>query len=405
MDSPQTRLVRWRTVYYAAWATIGVLLLIAATLWGIGRIAAAIAPFGIAFLFVFLLQGAVARLVRRGMGRSAAVATCFAAGFLVVSIALVFILPVVARQLVSFAKDINQYRAQAQSVIDQVLASRLFGDLSGMTVPDILADATNTLSSAGADVFVNLGNSVARGIVSTGTGLATIFFDLFLGTVIAFWTLRDLPKIRTELRVLAGDKYEDDLENLLSTVGRVVGGYLRGQTIASLMTGLLAGIGLAVIGVPYALVVGLVTFVLNYVPYIGPIVSALLAGLLGLFIGWPQALMAIGIVIAAQQLTDLFITPRVMSDQVDLHPTLVIFSLLVGGAVLGFWGMILAIPVAATAKGLFVYYWEQRTDRSLATEDGALFRVAPGECDDDQKSEAPADQCTEAQGDDEGAGT
>ena len=72
------------------------------------------------------------------------------------------------------------------------------------------------------------------------------------------------------------------------------------------------------------------------------------------------------IVIAAQQVTDLFITPRVMSEQVDLHPTLVIFSLLVGGTLFGFSGMLFAIPVAATGKGLFVYYYEQRTKRQLA---------------------------------------
>ncbi|MDZ4168851.1 MAG: AI-2E family transporter [Coriobacteriia bacterium] len=407
MEFPQSRQMSWRTVYYATWASIGVLILVGVALWGIGRLAGAIAPFGIAFLFVFLMQGAVARLVQRGVGRSAAVAACFAVGFLVVSLALVFIVPVVTRQLVSFARDIHQYRAQVQSVIDQVLASRLFGDLSDMTVPDMLKDAAETLSLAGADLFVDAGNLVARGIVSTGTGLATIVFDLFLGTVIAYWTLRDLPKIRAELRVLAGDKYEDDLENLLSTVGRVVGGYLRGQTVASLVTGLLAGIGLAIIGVPYALVLGLITFVLNYVPYVGPIISAGLAGLMGLFIGWPQALVAIGIVIAAQQVTDLFITPRVMSDQVDLHPTLVIFSLLVGGVLLGFWGMILAIPVAATTKGLFVYYWEARTDRSLASEDGALFRAAPQSDGDDDLDGGvtPQERAIEVPNDDEGAGT
>ena len=69
-----------------------------------------------------------------------------------------------------------------------------------------------------------------------------------------------------------------------------------------------------------------------------------------------------------------FVTPRVMSDQVDLHPMLVIFSLLVGGTLFGFWGMLFAIPVAATGKALFVYYYERRTQRQLATEDGALFR-------------------------------
>jgi len=214
-------------------------------------------------------------------------------------------------------------------------------------------------------------------------------FDVFLGLVIAFWTLKDLPKIRQKLRMLAGHKYESDLENLIETLSRVVGGYLRGQTIASLVTGTLAGIGLAIIGVPYALVLAIITFIFNYVPYIGPFLSGLIAGFVGLFVSPLIAVLAIAVVIGAQQLTDLFVTPRVMSDQVDLHPTLVIFSLLVGGTLFGFWGMIFAIPVAATGKGLFVYYWERRTDRPLATEDGALFRSV--QCDDPDEPCEPDD--------------
>lgn len=392
MESNQGRLVRWRTLAYGAWAVIGVLVIIAVALWAIGRISGALVPFGLAFVFVFLTQGLVAALEARGMKRGVAVTACFAAAFVLFSLVVVFVFPLVGRELISFARAIPTYRDQAQAFIDGLLASRLLGDLRDIVVPVWLEDAASTVSRSAAQVFVNIGNVIARGIVSTGSGLATVVFDLFLGAIIAYWTLRDLPKIRAELRVLAGDQYEDDLENLLSTVGRVVGGYLKGQTIASLVTGGLAGIGLALIGVPYALVLGFLTFVLNYVPYIGPLVSGLVASVVGLFVGWPQALGAIAVVVAAQQLTDLFVTPRVMSEQVDLHPTLVIFSLLVGGALSGFWGMILAIPVAATAKGLFVYYWERRTNRSLATEDGALFRSSV--CGDDDADDAECEEET-----------
>ena len=143
--------------------------------------------------------------------------------------------------------------------------------MSQVVVPDWLRDAALAVAESMSNVFVRLGNSIATGIVSAGGGVAAVVFDLFLAVVIAFWTLKDLPKIREELRALAGDKYEDDFENLLSTIVRIAGGYLRGQTIASLVTGITAGIGLAIIGVPFATVVGVVTFVLNYIPYIGPL--------------------------------------------------------------------------------------------------------------------------------------
>ncbi len=376
VTTQETRLTRWRTTAYAVWAVIGALILLSAAGYAVGSIAGALAPFVVAFVFVFILQSPVAALARRGMSRGIAVGFCFLVGFLAVSIAVVFIAPPVGRQLIAFANAIPDFLAQGQDLIAQ--AQQRFSDV---VVPDWLRNAVISITQSLSQVFVSLGNIIAKGIVSAGSGIATTFFDLFLAAVVSYWTLKDLPAIRAELRVLAGEKYEDDLENLLATVGRVVGGYLKGQTIASLATGTLAGIGLAIIGVPYALVLGIITFVFNYVPYIGPFLAGLIAAAVGLFQSPLTALLAIVVVVAAQNLVDMFLTPRVMSEQVDLHPILVIFSLLVGGTLFGFWGMILAIPVAATAKGLFVYYYERKTKRQLATEDGALFRTAT--CDDD----------------------
>ena len=108
------------------------------------------------------------------------------------------------------------------------------------------------------------------------------FFDIFIALVIAYWALKDLPKLREEILLIAGPKFEGDAELLISTVTKVVGGYLKGQTIASLATGTLATIGLAIFHVPYALVLGIIAFFLNYIPYVGPFITGLIAGLVGL---------------------------------------------------------------------------------------------------------------------------
>jgi len=378
VSTPETRLMGWRTTANAVWAIIGIIILVSAAGFVLGQIAGALAPFVIAFLLVFLTQGAVAALEERGLSRVWAVLACFLTGFVVVSIVAVFLLPPVGRQIVDFAETAPRYVSDGQ-----VLLERLRAQYNDVVVPDWLSTIVESVASSLSDLIVRLGRGVAQGILSAGSGLAALVFNLFLGFVVAFWTLKDLPKIREELRTLAGEKYEVDLENLLGTVVHVVGGYLRGQTVVSLLTGLLAWVGLSILGVPYALVLGVVTFVLNYVPYIGPFLSGLLAALVGVFVSPLTAVLAIVVVIAAQQLTDLLVTPRVMSEQVDLHPTLVVFSLLVGGSLFGFWGMIFAIPVAATGKGLFVYYYERRTNRLLATEDGALFRTV--QCDDPEE--------------------
>lgn len=387
MTTREAVLARWRTSAYAIWAVIGGMLLLAVAALALARIGGALAPFVIAFLFVFAFQTPVKRLEARGIPRGPAVGLCFLIGFVILTLALVFIVPPIGRQMAEFASAIPGYLTLGRELIDEAQ-----GQFSEIVIPSWLRDVVFSVAQSLSNILVRLGNAIAEGIVSAGGGVATVVFDLFLGVVISFWTLKDLPMIRRELRTLAGDKYEDDLENLLSTIGRMVGGYIKGQTVASVVTGLAAGIGLALIGVPYALVLGIITFVFNYVPYVGPFVAGLVAAVLGLFQGPWVAVGAIVIVVAAQNVTDAVVTPRVMSEQVDLHPTLVIFSLLVGGSLFGFWGMIFSIPIAATAKALFVYYYERRTRRQLATEDGALFRTKQCEeedsetpCEDDEK--------------------
>jgi len=377
VGTPEARLMRWRTTANAVWATIGILILLAVVGYALGQVAGALAPFVAAFLIVFLMQGVVAALESRGLSRMSAVVLAFLGGFFTVSIVAVFLLPPVGRQVVDFAETVPRYVGDAELFV-QTLQTRF----SDVVVPDWLGATVESVAQSLSELVVRLGSSVAEGILSAGSGLAAMVFNLFLALVVAFWTLKDLPKIRQELRTLAGERYEDDLENLLGTVVRVVGGYLKGQTIVSLVTGLVAGVGLAILGVPYALVLGIIAYVFNYVPYIGPIFSGLLAGIVGIFVSPLTAVLAVVVVIAAQQVTDLFVTPRVMSEQVDLHPILVVFSLLVGGTLFGFWGMIFAIPVAATGKGLFVYYYERKTNTLLATEDGALFRTP--QCDDSE---------------------
>ena len=122
----------------------------------------------------------------------------------------------------------------------------------------------------------------------------------------------------------------------------------------------------------------------------------MLAGLSGLFGGSPWlALWAVAVVFAVQQFDSLWLYPRIMSKNVDLHPVLVVFFLLAAATLFGVPGMLLAVPVAAICKGLFVYYYERRTQQSLCTDDGVLFRTPKGEAtpsaEDEPADDAPAE--------------
>jgi predicted PurR-regulated permease PerM len=367
--SPEERYVRWRTTALVVWSVIGGLVLVSAVLWGLGRIMPALVPFIIAFVTVFLLNTPVIALTERGMKRSHAALLCLIAGIALLGGIITLLGPTLAHQVVSFAAAVPKYLAQVNAA-----ESAVEGRLSTLVLPPWLGNIIRTASVQLAEFVVSIGNNLARIVLNFGGRLATGLVDVFLSLVIAFWVLTDLPKIREEITVLAGPRYERDAEHLLFTVTRVLGGYLKGQSIASLVTALISTIGLTIIGVPYAMVLGIIAFFFNFAPYIGPVTTGLIAGMLGLLVSPLTAVMAVGVIIIAQNVTDVLIVPRVMSSQVDLHPTLVIFSLLVGGTLFGIAGLLFAIPIAAVGKGLFVYYYERRTERTLSSTNGALFR-------------------------------
>jgi predicted PurR-regulated permease PerM len=373
MAAPEERYIQWRTTALGVWAAVGILVLLGFAAWGIGKISAALVPFVFGFIIVFLLNTPVRLLAERGTPRWLAVVICFIAGFAILGLLLVLLGPPVRAQLHQFSNNWRIYYeelARAEATVESRYAAIVF--------PAAMRNMVRAASAQLTQALVATGNDLAKLILSAGGGIARGLLDVFLSLVIAYWVLRDLPKLRQEVILLAGPSYEEDAEHLLSTVTRVVGGYLRGQTIASLTTGTLCTIGFTVFHVPYAFVLGIVAFWFNYVPYVGPTLTAIIAGLFGLFVSPLTAVLAVVTVIVAQNVTDSLIVPRVMSAQVDLHPTLVIFSLLVGGTLFGVPGILFAIPVAATGKGLFVYYYERHTQRPLATENGALFARPSG---------------------------
>jgi predicted PurR-regulated permease PerM len=371
LTTPEARYARLRTTAVSVWGAIGILILVAVALWGLGKIAAALVPFVVAFMIAFLLNWPVRTLAARGMSRGVATLVCLSLAIVFIGAALTVLAPPVSRQIVAFAQDAPAAFAQLE-----VAATQVQTRFSALVIPTWARSVIQSASTQVSELAVRVGNDLAAVVVNAGSDVAKGFFDVFIALVIAFWALKDLPKMREEVLLIAGPKFEDDAELLIGTVNKVVGGYLKGQTIASLATGTLATLGLMIFHVPYALVLGIITFFFNYVPYIGPFTAGFIAGLVGLFVSPWTGLAAVLVIVVAQNFTDTVITPRVMSEQVDLHPIIVILSLLVGGTLFGIPGMLFAIPVAATGKGLFVYYYERRTQRPLSSQNGALFRGA-----------------------------
>lgn len=365
---------RWVRVLIMVWSLVGIGLLLAAAGWVMGRVSAALVPFLLAILIVFLFRSPVAALEKRGMKRGTAVALCYLVGLVVFGVALGFLVPALVEQVRQFIVAFPGYYDRANAMLLQWQDK-----FQTLVVPTWVEDALVNLQDTVTKQSAKWSASLAKEVFSVGGSAVSLLGNGLLAMVVGFWLLKDLPVIKKEAVLLAGPKREQEATVLTAKVSRILGGYLRGQLVISSSTAVLTVIGLSIVGVPYSLVIGMLAGLFNVVPWIGPAITATIAGIAAAFVSPLHIVGALVVCVTAQQITDMVIQPRVMSEQVDLHPLLVIFSLLAGAALFGFSGLVLAIPVAAIGKGLFVYYFEKYTDSKLESEGGALFRARAGE--------------------------
>lgn len=213
-------------------------------------------------------------------------------------------------------------------------------------------------------VQVKLTTAAAQ-LPQIGSGL----LDVLVGLTAAFYFLMEKAGIRRffgdATRVLLGERTASRLSGLLGEINAVVMGYLGGQlTDAAIMAGLFS-VAFVAVGLPYGVVLGLVSGFSNLIPYFGAVMAFILAVFAGLLSGEPvRALYASILILILQQMDSVFIVPKVVGKKVELHPVLVLLSLAVFGRLFGFWGLFVAVPLGALTKTFFLWLIERGRRRN-----------------------------------------
>jgi predicted PurR-regulated permease PerM len=202
-----------------------------------------------------------------------------------------------------------------------------------------------------------------------------------------FYLLKDGAKFVTSIIDVAPPGYRTDARRLFTELGHVWNAYLRGQLILSSFIGLVVFITAALLGVPNAPVLGLISFTLEFVPTIGPLIALIPASLLALLSesatipglsGITFAIVVIVVWTTIQNIQAIFVTPRVMGDSLDLHPIIVIIGVLVGASLAGALGVILAAPTIATLRLFGGYIYQKWFDQPPFPEPSAAPPSPPG---------------------------
>ncbi|MBA2263242.1 MAG: AI-2E family transporter [Chloroflexi bacterium] len=317
----------------------------------------ALPAFFIGLALAFVLDPAVTLLARHGMPRWAGVVVMYIAVVAIVWALIAFALPPISRQTSEFIAQLPELGASVgdigRGVEDWYLALPLPAEFRSIVDQQVAASG-----QAFADVLRGLLAPTLNALVR----VATFTLGLVVVPVWLFFVLKDRAGFSRGVAGAMPPSWRADAENLLGLLGRIGGRWVRGQLLlgASIFAATTVGLTiLTVIGFAefgqFTLVLALIAGLLEWFPIIGPIVAAVPAILIGLSIGFPAAIAAAVLYIGIQQLENNILVPKVMGDAVELHPAVMILALVVGGALFGIGGAILAAPTVAAGRDLYRY--------------------------------------------------
>jgi predicted PurR-regulated permease PerM len=222
--------------------------------------------------------------------------------------------------------------------------------LSQQQIQDLSQRAAEQLQHAAENALPLLGGVV--------TGLLAAILDAVLVLVLSLYFLVAGPRIVIWLGQSAPTLQRARVVGALAAVQRVLGGYLRGQLILSTLVGTLVGGGMYFLQVPYAVLLGLLAFLLEFIPTLGTVLSGVICVLVALTQGWVLALIVLGYFVLIHVLEGYVVAPRVLAKAVGLHPAVSIIALLVGAELLGVWGALFAAPAAGLLQVLLTSLWQ-----------------------------------------------
>ncbi|MEP3036266.1 MAG: AI-2E family transporter, partial [Pseudoruegeria sp.] len=324
--------VKQQTTYWGLTAT-GFLLV----LWGLGNV---ILPFVIGAAIAYFLDPVADRLERWGCSRVLATTIITLCAVFAFVLLVLLIVPVLIEQTAALFE----------------IAPELFTQLKAFLLtrfPDLLDDSSTisqSLNSIGEALQAH-GGEVLSSAISTAFSLINVVVLLVVSPVVAFYLLLDWDNMIAKIDSFLPRDHAPVIRKLASQIDRTLASFIRGQGTVCLLLGGFYAIALMLAGLQFGLVVGVIAGALTFIPYIGALVGGALAIGLALFQFWGEwvNIGIIAIIFAVGQVLEgNVITPKLVGSSVGLHPVWLLFALSAFGAVFGFVGMLIAVPVAAS---------------------------------------------------------
>lgn len=316
-------------------------------------------PFVLGALIAYLLNPLIHPLEGMGAPRWLSALGLSAMFFIFVTLLLLILIPVISREVMELIQNLPHYIQTAQEWVAPHLErlSPYLGDMSQIDVSQKFKE--------NAQQALNIGSHVFGGVVAGTQALAGFTSTLFLTPIVAFYMMMDWPHMTRNVKGLFPREYKDTMLDLLGQIDRSIAGFIRGQVSVCVILGLIYGVALIAMGLKFGFVIGLSAGLLSFIPFVGSAIGLVASTLVAWFqFGtFDMVGIALAIFVVGQLIEGNLLTPKFIGDSIQLHPLWIIFALMAGGSLMGFTGMLVALPVAAVI-GVLVRFSVSRYKQS-----------------------------------------
>ena len=331
-------------------------------------------PFIAGMALAYFLDPVADRLERLGLSRMWATVVILVTFIVVFVLSLMIIIPILASQLNEFIQHIPGYITQLQTYITTSNAAWLPGWLSTQT--DTIKENFSKYLSEGVGF---LGTLLAQ-IWNSGKALVDIASLLVVTPVVAFYLLLDWDRMIAKVDGWIPRGHVATVREIAAELDSTIAGFVRGQGSLCLFLGIYYAVGLSLIGLNFGLLIGFLTGLLSFIPYVGSTVGLVLAAGVALVQFWPDyvhLIIVVGFFFSGQFIEGNILQPKWVGKSVGLHPVWLMFALFAFGALFGFVGVLIAVPAAASVGVLVRFALARYLESDLYYGQSTLVDIAP----------------------------
>ena len=343
-----------------AWTLILVLFCV-----GIYTLRSVLLPFVAGIVLGYLFDPLATKFEKWGMSRTLATILVFIVVVLVAVPSFIMIFSVVDSQLTTFVEAAPEYISSFIKRAEPIVLDLhdRFPSLELNTLPEMIKNNLTTGMQFGAKLL--------KGIISNGFALINLLSLLLITPVVAFYMLRDWDAFVKKVDNLLPRKSKNTIREQFRLIDKALSGFIRGQVSVCVILGLYYSLGLHFVGLELGLLVGFLAGIISFIPYVGSISGFLISIILALaqFGDMTKIIEVVAVFVIGQFVEGNFLTPKLVGDNIGLHPVWVMFALLAGGVLLGFLGLMIAVPVAAIIGVLSRYAINNYKKSNLYLED------------------------------------